>query len=282
MTTTLAPRIDEPAYFDRLADVEARHWWAFGMWRLASYWLDEALRDRTCLCALDIGCGTGLTARRMASRPEIREVVGVDPSSDALAIASGRHAGPLVRGSALALPFDSEQFDVATCCDVFQHLPDGGDRRAALEIQRVLKPGGVAVIRANGRGWSGDDASYRLNDLVSILRAAGLHIVQASYANALPALMQETRGGLAALLRPRLASDAPPSHPSGGGLQIRVPRPAINRLMARVSGLEAWLAGRLRVPLPFGHSTLVLVERPFVGSAVRTIREKSGPHSGSH
>ncbi len=42
---TAAPTIEQPAYFERLADVEARHWWSLGLWRLASHWLDGASRD---------------------------------------------------------------------------------------------------------------------------------------------------------------------------------------------------------------------------------------------
>ena len=38
--------IDQPAYFDRLAEVEAAHWWSLGMWRLASHWLSAAIRGR--------------------------------------------------------------------------------------------------------------------------------------------------------------------------------------------------------------------------------------------
>ena len=51
-------------------------------------------------------------------------------------------------------------------------------------------------------------------------------------------------------------------HPSGGGLQIAVPHPLVNRLMGWVSACEALIAGRLGIPLPFGHSTLVLAEKP--------------------
>lgn len=254
-------QIEEPAYFERLADVEARHWWSLGLWRLVSYWLDEALDGRSKLSALDVGCGAGLSAVRLAARREVAEVVGLDPSPDALAIAATRHEGRLVQGSALDLPFESSRFDLATCFDVFQHLPSAGDRRAADELRRVLSPGGVAVVRSNGRGWSRDASSYRLDALARVLADAGFHVRRASYANALPALAQEVRGRLSRWSLPLHGRAGPPSHPSGDGLRIRVPGPMVNRLMGSVSGAEAWLAGRVGIPLPFGHSTLVLAER---------------------
>jgi SAM-dependent methyltransferase len=255
---TAAPTIESPAYFERLAEVEARHWWALGVWRLASYWLDSALAGRCGLRALDVGCGTGMTAVRLARRPGIVEVVGLDPSPEALTHSRRRHVLPLVRGSALSLPFEQGRFDVVTCLDVFQHLPPGGDRRAAREIRRVLAPRGVALVRSNGRGWSGDGSAYRLRDLVRVLTTSGLSILRASYANCLPALVQELRGWLVGLAG---AGAGLPGHPACGGLRIRVPHPVVNGLMASVAGAEAWAAGRLRLSLPFGHSTLVCAQR---------------------
>ena len=243
--------IDQPAYFDRLAEVEAAHWWSLGMWRLASHWLSAALRGRRGLRALDVGCGTGLTARRLAQRPEIGQVVGLDPSPEALAHARRHRRLPLVRGSALELPFADGRFDVATCFDVLQHLPTRGDLRAASELRRVLRPGGLALIRANASGGDLADSGYRLDALTRLLRASGFAVLRASYANCLPALAQEVRGRLARSGR---------AHPSGGGLQIRMPRPWINRLMRGISEAEAALVGRLDARLPFGHSTMVLAQ----------------------
>jgi ubiquinone/menaquinone biosynthesis C-methylase UbiE len=262
VTTTATPLgIDAPAYFERHPDVEARHWWSLGLWRLASYWLDEALRGRSQVRALDVGCGTGLTASRLAARAEVAEVVSLDPSRDALAIAARRFDGPLVLGDALALPFGSGSFDLLTCFDVLQHLPPGTDGAAAVELRRVLRPGGLALIRSNGRGLSGDDTAYRLGALTRLFRDSGFLTRRATYANSLPAFAQEVRGALNRRARWLVGPDPTPGHPSGGGLRIRVPGQRVNRAMKGVATVEAWLAGRWGVPLPFGHSTLMLLER---------------------
>src|SRR5205807_809351 len=109
-------------------------------------WLDLAVRGRRGLRALDVGCGAGMTAVRLSRRAEVREVVGLDLSPEALARARRCHEHPLVRGSALALPFPDNEFDIMTCFDVFQHLPEGCERRASAELCRVLRPGGIALI----------------------------------------------------------------------------------------------------------------------------------------
>lgn len=194
--------------------------------------------------------GAGMTALRLSARTEITEVVGLDPSSAALAHARRRHGFPLIRGSALDLPFENSRFHLVTCLDVFQHLPIGGDNRAAEELARVLTPGGIALIRANGRGFSRDHSSYTLAGLTGTLTRAGFTVRRASYANCLPSLAQELRGGLSRRF--------PPSHPTGGGLRIRSPHPAVARIATAISATEAVLAGRFGVSLPFGHSTMVL------------------------
>lgn len=252
---TAALTIDRAGYFDRLAEVESAHWWSLGMWRLAACWLEAALRSRSGLAALDVGCGTGLTAVRLARLEPIGSVVGLDPSPHALAHARERHPFSLVRASAIDLPLEAGRFDVVTCFDVFQHLPPGGDLRAAREIGRVLRPGGVAVVRttARARGLRGAEGGYAPGELVAVLQAAGLAVERSSYANCLPALAQEVRG--------RLRRDPRGGHPAGAGLTIRLPHPRINRLMHAVASAEAALAGRLAVPLPYGHSTLVLARR---------------------
>jgi ubiquinone/menaquinone biosynthesis C-methylase UbiE len=246
--------IDDPAYFARLAEVERSHWWSLGMWRIASWWLTEALAGRRGLCALDVGCGTGMGVLRLAERPEIARAVGVEPSPVALGEARRRHIGlPLVRGTALALPFDSGQFHLVTCFDVLQHLPVGLLHQAVNELRRVLRSDGVAVIRSNA-----EPGAARLDHLAAVFAASGFVVRRASYANCLPALVQEFR----TLGRGRIRA----GHPAGGGLQIRVPRPWLNRVMRWIAAAEAYLSGRLAIRLPFGHSTMLLVQVQAVGS----------------
>jgi SAM-dependent methyltransferase len=240
--------IDDPAYFARLAEVERAHWWSLAMWRIASWWLDDALAGRRGLRALDVGCGTGLGVVRLAERPEIERAVGLDPSPAALREARCRHPGlPLVRGSALALPFSSHDFDIVTCFDVVQHLPDRSVHRAACELRRMLRGHGIAVIRSNAE----PDRS-RLGHLASVFAAAGFLVRRASLANCLPALAHEFHA--------RLAGRKRDGHPAGQGLQIRLPHPWINRAMGAISTAEAFVAGRLARQIPYGHSTMLLVQ----------------------
>jgi SAM-dependent methyltransferase len=252
--------INEPGYFERLARVESGHWWSRAMWRLASDWLDEAIRGRRGLSALDVGCGAGLSLIRLAGYREIAQVIGLEPDAGALRLARRHRGFEVVEGSALALPFENESFEVLTCFDVLQHLPEGGDRVAASEISRVLRPGGVAVVRSNsagfGRGRNLGGSAYRLGELVELLTTVGLNVRRASYANGLPALAQEVKGRLKVLAGARGRTWR--AHPSGGGLRLDVPSPRVNRVMGGVSAFERRAARLLGVSLPFGHSTMVL------------------------
>ena len=261
--------IDEPGYFERLARVEAGHWWSRAMWRLASGWLERAIRGRSGLQALDVGCGAGLSLIRLAGHREISRVVGLEPDPGALRLARRHRGFKVVQGSALDLPFPDSCFDVITCFDVLQHLPEaGGDRVGCDEIARVLRPGGVAVIRSNacgfGPGRSRGGSAYRLAELVAVVEQSGLEVFKKSYANTLPALGQEIRGRLRFLAGSRGQSWR--AHPSGGGLRIDVPSPVVNRLMTGVASFERRTMNALGVGLPFGHSTIILAGKAAGGN----------------
>jgi SAM-dependent methyltransferase len=100
---------------------------------------------------LDLCCGTGVGLRLL--RPLCTErVVGLDFSRGMLEVCRQRTADApgtarlgLLRGNALALPFDGE-FDVVVCFGAFGHILRRDEPRFAAEVARVLRPGGRFVF----------------------------------------------------------------------------------------------------------------------------------------
>lgn len=102
---------------------------------------------------LDVGCGTGLIARRAATAVgESGTVAGVDVAPDMIELArtipvDGAPTEWHV-GDAAALPFPDDSFDVVLCQMTLMFVPD---RQVAVdEIHRVLTPGGRVVINTPG------------------------------------------------------------------------------------------------------------------------------------
>lgn len=97
--------------------------------------------------ALDVACGTGVVARRLAPRlGEDGRVVALDINPDMLEVARGLSEpdGAEVEwreGEAASLP--DGPFDLVTCQQGLQFFPDRP--AAAREMRRVLAPGGRAV-----------------------------------------------------------------------------------------------------------------------------------------
>jgi SAM-dependent methyltransferase len=116
---------------------------------------------------LDIGSGYGafvLTARQNgydAIGLELAEfdnqcarvrLVQIEPNADASKI--------FVLGSALALPFPDESFDIVTFWNVIEHVPDYN--KALSEAARVLKKGGHIVIEAPNYASFRKEAHYHV------------------------------------------------------------------------------------------------------------------------
>ena len=97
---------------------------------------------------LDVGCGTGSLA--LAAKRQVGpggDVYGIDASPEMLARADrkAKKAGLDVvfrHAAAQSLPFPDAQFDIVLSTIMLHHLPRKAREQCALEIRRVLKPGG--------------------------------------------------------------------------------------------------------------------------------------------
>lgn len=96
---------------------------------------------------LDVGCGGGVLAEEFAKMG--CQVTGVDTATESLAVARAhaRTEGLVIdyqAGSATELPFKGNRFEVVSCCDVLEHIPDW--ERVIFEVKRVIKPGGLFLF----------------------------------------------------------------------------------------------------------------------------------------
>jgi SAM-dependent methyltransferase len=98
----------------------------------------EALAEVEPARVLEVGCGTGAFAERVA-RELGASVVALDISPHMVELARRRGVEALV-GTAEELPFADETFDCAVANWVLHHVPDLD--RGLAEIDRVLRPGG--------------------------------------------------------------------------------------------------------------------------------------------
>jgi SAM-dependent methyltransferase len=134
---------------------------------------------------LDVGCGTGLLAQRLAL--EGYEVVGLDPSHGMLL--QGGSNLRYVQGDGAVLPFGDAAFDGTITVAALHHIFEPAKVAATVgEMLRVTRPGGRVVIWDHNplnpywpflmRRLPQDDEDTRLvpaGEIVHALHAAGAH-----------------------------------------------------------------------------------------------------------
>jgi ubiquinone/menaquinone biosynthesis C-methylase UbiE len=174
---------------------------------LPAHVVEHYLRKRTAFVlehcppgsALDVGCGTGMLAARLAAAGY--SMVGVDPSDGMLEVMRRRaRSVQAVEASGTALPFEDDSFDVVLTVAVMHHIADADDvRRTLAEMVRVSKPGGrVLIWDHNPRNpyWSllmarvpqdtGEERLIPEREVVAGLHAAGAVIMLSTQLGLVP------------------------------------------------------------------------------------------------
>lgn len=95
--------------------------------RFVSYWhqINEIIKLKPNK-VLEVGIGNGFVSEYLKKKG--LNVVTLDIDHE---------LGPNIAGSILSMPFVSNSFDVAICCQVLEHLPYGEFARALRELHRI-------------------------------------------------------------------------------------------------------------------------------------------------
>jgi len=204
---------EHPTHFDEIAAVYDES--------LPAHVVEHYLRKRTAFVlglrpggsVLDVGCGTGALARRLAAVGY--RVTGADPSEGMLEVM--RRRSPelrAVRAPGTELPFESDSFDVVLSIATFHHIaePDAV-RRTLAEMTRVSRPGGrILIWDHNPRNpyWSrlmarvpqdtGDERLVGVEELAAGLNAAGAQVLSVDQLGIVPDFTPRWAVGAAAAL----------------------------------------------------------------------------------
>jgi SAM-dependent methyltransferase len=234
--------------------VERIHWWYLGMQKITESLLDRWLPGNSRMDILDAGCGTGAAMTGYLSK--YGTVTGIDLSPLALGFCKRRGAALLGCASVLDLPFAGSSFDLVTSFDVLYEDSVLDDAAAVKEFSRVLRPGGLILLRLPAYDWLRGRHDqvihtarrYDRRQVVAMLQKRGLGVELASYANMFLFPFALIKRTVERIFRDHdLVSDL--SFPVG----------PLNTLLRKILSLEAPLISRHA--LPFGLSVIVLARK---------------------
>jgi SAM-dependent methyltransferase len=235
-------------------EVEEAQWWFAGQRAIAAALLEPALRGRAreTTLLLDAGCGTGFNLLALS---RLGAATGIDVSPEALAFCR-RRGVRAVQATLSFLPFPDRTFDAVTSFDVIYHAWVEDDRAAVAEMARVVRPGGLVLVRVPAlralRGAHDVEVQsrhrYTRQELVCLLARCGLRVERATYCNSLLFPLLFARRTLDRLLR-RQGSDV-------GLLPTPLEWSFKKALLAEAALVRAGLS------FPIGASVMALARKP--------------------
>ena len=151
---------------------------------------------------VDLGGGTGRASRSLSDQSVV-----VDASQPMLSKAR-EHDHPTVRGDVRAVPLATDSVDAIVSVDAVHHLPDV--ETVLAEAKRVLRPGGVIVVRdfdpqtIRGRALSlaervvgFDSEFFPVAEIVASLTATGFEptVLERGFPYTVVGRMEDAAGG---------------------------------------------------------------------------------------
>jgi SAM-dependent methyltransferase len=200
---------------------------------------------------LDAGCGTGLLAKKMA---KFGRVQGIDMSSEALRFAKKRRVD-VKKASIEKIPFKKNTFDAVVSIDVLTSSSIKDDLVPLREFYRVLKPGGILILRVSAYPWLKlihdkhvhMNHRYEKDELKRKLKKADLKLEKISFIHSIFFPLIVLRHFWENLIKPKQTKSA-----------VGKTNPLINNLLIKLLLIEVYLF--MKINLPFGLG-LVSVSR---------------------
>jgi ubiquinone/menaquinone biosynthesis C-methylase UbiE len=246
-----------PAEFANIARVERDFWWYRGMREILFRVLDPVARERTFSRVLEAGCGTGYLSKVLAERYQWN-MTAVDLASQGLAYAHGLGVRQPVQADIAALPFPADAFEMVISMDVIVHFPRGEESRPLLEFARILRRGGMLVVRVSALDvlrsrhsmFAHERQRFTKRRLVDQVERAGFKLRRVTYCNSLLLPV--------ALFKFRVWEPLTSAPPASGVAPVT---PWLDRALCLPLQIEA-AAIRSGLNLPAGQSLLLLAEKP--------------------
>lgn len=175
--------------YKNIFENEGEHFFYEANHRIVLSLLKKYSQKKARLKILDAGCGTGLLSKKLE---KYGDVTGLDFSPEALKFARKRRVKTKL-GSVTKIPFKASTFDAAVCVDVIYHSSIKDDIAALKELRRVLKNGGMLILRVPANRWLHLEHDkhvhtrerYTKSLLKRKLKTAKFNLIHLSYVNAI-------------------------------------------------------------------------------------------------
>jgi SAM-dependent methyltransferase len=239
------------AEFANIQALEEGMWWFRGQRQILNALLDGVPVGNGLM--LEAGCGTGYQSREFTRRYGWK-MVPLDLSAEGLRHGQRLGVGRLVQGDLQSLPFVDGSFDSVLSLDVIVHFPPGEEGLAFRELSRVLRPGGLFVVRVSALPilrsmhsiFTHEKQRFTAGHLRRCAETAGIDALRVTYANSFLVPV--------ALFKFRVWEPLTGAKPASGV----APLPGwMDAMFGGLLSLEAKLVGA-GVNLPVGQSVLLV------------------------
>lgn len=248
------------AEYQRMYEVEDRHWWYVGLHELILAAVErESRRLGRVLRIFDAGCGTGRLCQILSSRGHV--VNGCDASEEAIRFCQMRGISTVYRADLNTIDLEAGAYDIITSLDVLYHTAIIDDVAVMQRLGGALRSGGLLLLNLVAHEFlrSSHDIAvhtrerYSQQDLVARLTSSGFDSPTVGYrvCFAFPAI---------ALVRLLRRPDGIETAPEQVVSDVLLPPPPLNAFLLWLLRIENRLWERCT--LPFGTSLFAVARKP--------------------